>query len=101
MAATLNPTWTLGDRISKARRACGMEQADVALALDVSRAQVSKWERDVSEPSASQAVKYAALTGVAVEWLLGITERELPCYMHGELGCRECSLSEDYFAHAA
>jgi transcriptional regulator with XRE-family HTH domain len=91
MAAALNPTWTLGDKMNKARRACGMEQADIAHALGVSRAQVSKWERDISEPAATQAVKFASLTGVTLEWLLGVTVGELVCGGCGLPDCAFCS----------
>lgn len=63
------PMWTLGDKIAKARRNAGLEQADLAANVGVSRALVSKWERDLSEPTVSQARSIAAATGVSFEWL--------------------------------
>lgn len=68
--AALAPVWTLGDKLAKARRFAGLEQADMAMALNVSRALVSKFERDQSEPRISQLRQWAKVTGVSEEWLL-------------------------------
>lgn len=60
-AALKSLDWTMGDRMWKARKTAGLEQSDVAKALDVSRALVSRWERDLSEPSPSQLRKFVEL----------------------------------------
>jgi transcriptional regulator with XRE-family HTH domain len=49
-----------------------VEQAEVADRLGVSRALVSRWERDLSEPSAKQVLAWADATGVDPAWLLGL-----------------------------
>lgn len=71
MAVALSePTWTVGDRMWKARRNAGLEQADVANELGVSRALVSRWERDQSDPGVLKLQAFAELTGVPVGWLI-------------------------------
>lgn len=60
--AVLEPVWTLGDFIAKARRDAGLDQADIAAACGVSRGLVSRWERDQSEPTARQLLRIAELT---------------------------------------
>ena len=63
------PVWTLGDHMWKARKLAGLEQADVAAAVGVSRATISKWERDVGTPNVRQLERFAAATGVPTVWL--------------------------------
>lgn len=72
MSVAMQIQWSFGDRLSKARRLAGLEQADLAAHIGVSRALVSKWERDVTEPSASQTVAWAARCNIDVLWLLGL-----------------------------
>lgn len=66
IAATA-PTWTLGELMWKARKDAGLEQADVAAALGVSRALVSRWERDLSDPGVRLFNRFADLTNA--QWL--------------------------------
>lgn len=79
IAAAPAPTWTLGDRLAKARRFANLEQADMALALGISRALVSKFERDQSEPRIGQLRKWAETTGVSVEWMMGYGYNSVMC----------------------
>lgn len=77
IAVTANPVepeWTAGDRILRARKHAKLEQSQVADALGVSRALVSMWERDLSEPRVSQLKKLAEICGVSQKWLLGFSE---------------------------
>lgn len=67
------PQWTLGDRIRRARTHKGLEQADVAKALGVSRSLVSMWERDLSDPRVGQIREIAALTRIPENWFWGST----------------------------
>jgi transcriptional regulator with XRE-family HTH domain len=69
------PPWTLGDRIARARRHAGWEQDDLATRVGVSRALISKWERDKAEPRPSQLERVASETEVSLIWLLGLDER--------------------------
>lgn len=66
----MTPTWTLGDRIAKARRHAGLEQIEMAEACGVSRALVSRWERDQSDPGVGKLQAVADLTGVDIAWLV-------------------------------
>lgn len=68
-ADAVEPIWTLGNRIWRARLHAGLEQAEVAEALGVSRALVSRWEKDLSDPRVGQLHQIAELTGVSFTWL--------------------------------
>ena len=68
--AAADPVWTLGDRMWKARKFAGLEQTDVAERLGVSRALVSRWERDLSDPGTRQLREFAEMTGVSTAWLM-------------------------------
>lgn len=68
--ATATIVWTLGDKIAKARRVAGLEQAEVAAKVGVSRALVGQWENDRSEPRATQLAVLADLFGQPVGWFL-------------------------------
>lgn len=63
------PRFGLGHRLALAREVAGLEQVDIAEAIDTSRATVSNYERGVSKPSRLQVNAWAVATGVDVEWL--------------------------------
>jgi transcriptional regulator with XRE-family HTH domain len=63
------PTWTLGDRLRKAREAAGLRQDDLAPMLHVARATLASWENNKHMPSYLAVLKWAEVTGVPVEWL--------------------------------
>lgn len=97
MTEPMVPTWTLGDRMRKARVMAGLEQADMAEQLGVSRPTISGWERDRTEPRATQLLAWAEATGHNIEWLLGLRSRcfiaaadfPTPDQMQLDLDCRE------------
>ena len=60
---------SLGDRITELRKACGMNQADLARAMDVTRQAVSKWETDQSSPDAANLIRLADLLDTDIEYL--------------------------------
>lgn len=62
---------TMGERMMLARRRAELEQSDVAEALDISRALVSRWERDQSIPRADKLEAFAHLTGVPLMFFYG------------------------------
>jgi transcriptional regulator with XRE-family HTH domain len=72
MAVAQEPTWTFGNRLWRAREFAEMDQETLANAIGVSRALVSKWERDKSEPTVAQARAWAEATGVSFAWLLAM-----------------------------
>ena len=72
-----NRTWTLADRLRKSRQMAGLEQADVAELLGVSRNTISNYETGKSEPTATTFVLWAEATRASLDWLaLGIVRPE-------------------------
>lgn len=71
MEQTLTPTWTLGDRLRKARDFADISSTDMAERLGVSRNTITNYENDHTRPSLLAVRAYANETGVDVEWLMG------------------------------
>lgn len=69
------PQLTLGERIRKLRMDAGLDQAQLAEAVGVSRQLVSKWERNVSIPDVIEAVTLAEVGNVSFGWLGGVPVR--------------------------
>lgn len=65
------PTWTLGDRLRKARTSVDVTNQDMADILGVERNTVSRWEHDQTVPTRAILLAYAMRTGVPVWWLEG------------------------------
>lgn len=61
---------SLGEVLRKHRTERNMTQEFVAESLGVSRQAVSKWEKDVSDPSTSNLLALAKLYGISAEELL-------------------------------
>ncbi|WP_425468280.1 helix-turn-helix domain-containing protein [Protaetiibacter larvae] len=59
----------LAKRLRAARLLVDLEQADIAVRVGVARQTVSNWERGLTEPSATQFVRWAHVTGQPLEWL--------------------------------
>jgi HTH-type transcriptional regulator, cell division transcriptional repressor len=74
--ATIDDLWcseaasTYGDRITWAREASGMSQADVARRLGVRLTTVQAWEADRAEPRANRLQMMAGMLNVSLRWLL-------------------------------
>lgn len=68
---TRRPTFTLGDRIRKARTAAGLSQAAIADRLGVNRNTVVLWEHDDAQPRTASLIAVAAVTETDLEWLEG------------------------------
>ena len=74
-----NPTWTLVDRLRKSRLLAGLEQADLADMIGVSRNSISNYENGKTELSATTFVRWAAATGVTLDWLAeGLNAKTAP-----------------------
>lgn len=73
------PEWTLGDRLTKARKLAGMTQDEMAEELDLSHSTIAKWEVDAGQPRnfMKRIQQWADLTGVPAAWLLGVEESNL------------------------
>jgi len=63
------PRWTLGDRLSKARRVAGFNRAEMALAIGASRESVRRWEDDDFVPRKHVIIAWAKVTDVDLGWL--------------------------------
>lgn len=74
------PTWTLGDRLRKARLAADVSASDMADLLGVHRNSISAYENDRTEPKVHSIVQWSNATGIPLDWLL-----------KGEVHCEECN----------
>lgn len=68
--SNIGPSWTLGDRLAKARREAGIRAQEMADIFEVSRNSISAWEHDTVEVKASTVRRWAEVTGVSPAWLL-------------------------------
>lgn len=68
--ANIGPSWTLGDRLAKARREAGLQAREMADIFGVSRNTISAWEHDAVEIKASTVRRWAEVTNVSVSWLM-------------------------------
>lgn len=75
MAATTSklepPTWTLGDRMAKARKTAGIGSTEMGERLGVTRTSVGNWESGRHVPSPIVLRVWAEETGVPLWWLRG------------------------------
>ena len=68
----------LDEKLTQARKAAGLTQADVAAKLNVSRQAVSRWESGQSKPSTEKLLALGALYGVSIDQLLNTGNVEAP-----------------------
>lgn len=68
----------LGEKLTQARKAAGLTQADVAAKLNVSRQAVSRWESGQSKPSTERLLALGVLYGVSIDQLLNTGNVEVP-----------------------
>ena len=69
---------TLCEKLTQARKAAGLTQADVAAKLNVSRQAVSRWESGQSKPSTERLLALGELYGVSIDQLLNTGNVEAP-----------------------
>ena len=69
---------TLGEKLTQARKAAGLTQADVAAKLNVSRQAVSRWESGQSKPSTERLLALGELYSVSIDQLLNTGNVEDP-----------------------
>lgn len=60
---------TLCEKLTQARKAAGLTQADIAARLSVSRQAVSRWESGQSKPSTERLLELAKIYDVSLDWL--------------------------------
>lgn len=63
-----------GERLAEARRAKGLSQSRLAVALGVSKSAVSRWERGTREPDLRTLSELVELLGVTYAELLSSGE---------------------------
>lgn len=71
MSSQTIPTWTLGDRLAKARHHVGLTVREMAFKLGVSKNTVSNWETGATRPRRYAIEAWARATGVDLDWLEG------------------------------
>ena len=69
---------TLCEKLTQARKAAGLTQADAAARLNVSRQAVSRWESGQSKPSTEKLLALGGLYGVSIDRLLNTENAEKP-----------------------
>jgi transcriptional regulator with XRE-family HTH domain len=62
----------IASRIKEARDQSGLNQRDVAQALNISQSSYSRMERGILAPDAAQLRVLSGLHGVSILWLLGM-----------------------------
>lgn len=63
------PEFTIGDRLRKARQRTGLEQAEFATEVGISRGTVRNYELEAVKPRRPVLVAWAFRTGVPLNWL--------------------------------
>lgn len=71
MSDTTIPTWTLGDRLAKARDDAGISQLEMSRRLNVARNTVSNWENDHVAVTKATMIAYASITRAPLWWIEG------------------------------
>lgn len=73
------------NRVKELRIRAGMQQKELAIALNVQQPSISRWEKQKADPTDENAEKMAELFGVTVSYIL----------------CRDQSISDAEYANAA
>lgn len=61
---------TMGDRLTAAREAAGLDVRELATRLGVRRKTLQAWENDESEPRANHLRMLSGMLGVSLVWML-------------------------------
>lgn len=82
---TMAPTFTLGERLRKARQGKGLDQLELAMILGMARNTLSQYENDRNSPSFAVTVAWARACNVSLDWLAeGIPSNESTPTVAGE-----------------
>lgn len=71
---TINGTMSLGKLLQMFRQMAGLDQTQMGERIGASRPTISAWERGEREPSFSQVVAWAHVTGQPIEPLVSAAE---------------------------
>jgi len=64
------PTFTLSDRLRKARKSSGLGSNDMAELLETSRTTISNYESGRTEPTATTVARWADITDADLVWII-------------------------------
>lgn len=79
----------LSYRIRERRLAAGLKQDELARLVNISQAQVSKYERGENEPDSQSLVQLAHILHTTTDYLLGVTNEVNPSYKDSDLSEKE------------
>lgn len=86
---------TLGQRIRERRKSLHISQQELAARLHTDQKQISKYENDRNDPSASVIAQLAKELNTSSDWLLGLTSiSERPLRGEGDLDNLETEVVE-------
>ena len=80
------PTFTLSDRLRKARKSSGLGSSDMADLLKTSRTTISNYENGRTEPTATTVGRWAEITDADLVWLIVGDEADLRSRCNRESG---------------
>jgi len=69
MTTTVVPTWTLADRLVKARQVAGYTQAEFAAVTGISLATIKRYESGTHNPKRAMVLGWSVACGVDPDWL--------------------------------
>lgn len=78
LPAKHTPTWTMADRMWKARKDAGLTAQQIADAIGISRKSVTNYESGTTKPLRPILRAWAEVTGTYEEWLEDGTDPFLP-----------------------
>ena len=67
------PTFTMGERLRKARESAGVSEQEMAALLEVTDRTIRNYESDARPIKRPSLVVWSIRTGVPVEWITGDT----------------------------
>lgn len=68
---TLALTFTLGNRLAKARKAAGLTQEQIGERLGLGARSIARYENDHATPYEAIVIAWSVVTGAPIEWLHG------------------------------
>lgn len=67
-----------GDKLKQIRKEKNIKQEDLGKLLNVGGTTISNWENNITQPSIEQIVEIAKFFNVSTDYLMGITEDDVP-----------------------
>ena len=64
------------ERLVRLRRESGKSQSDIALVLETTQQQISKYENEIQELPVRHLIKLAEYYGVSLDYIAGLSEEK-------------------------